>query len=302
MNYGESLKNEYISGEITMKFIVNGQFAFYAEGILSSKAYYVEYLNGEINSAGFRKAMLADKSLEEVAGFSKDRIARIALTPPDEKLPAETITKHLVNNNIIPPCENRYDGFDEYRKHIRGSFNHGEFITFIYPEDEGLLYAMANIAQPKRVFVAGSYYGYFAIWAMKAIAEQGGMCVLSDIDAQVCALAKENFEALGFGEHAEITCKDSEKLLLNRTEPIDMLVLDATGKRDDPRREYRGKRIYGALLKDAKRLLREGSVIVIHNMEPEDRDMRVLVNELKAMNALGTSYDTFNGLGVYVLV
>jgi len=285
-----------------MKFIVNGQFAFYVEGVLSSKEYYTKYLDGTIDSAGFRKAMLADKSLKTTPGFSKDNIARIALTPPDEKLPGETIIKHLVGNNIIPPCENRYEGFDEYRKHMRGSFSHGEFITFIYPEDERLLYAMAGIAEPKRVFVAGSYYGYFAVWAMKAVAEQGGMCVLSDIDAEVCALAKENFDALGFGDHAEIICEDSEKLLLNRTEPIDMLVLDATGRRDDPRREYRGKRIYGALLKDAKHLLRRGSVIVIHNMEPEDRDMKALVNELKSLNALGTSCDTYNGLGVYVLV
>jgi len=284
-----------------MKFIVNGRFASYVEGALASKAYYTKYLSGAIDSAGFRKAMLADKSLAKTAGFSKDNIARIALTPPNEMLPAETIAAYLVDNKIIPVCEDRYEGFDEYRKQIRGSFNHGEFFTCIYPEDERLLYAMASIMRPKQVFVAGSYYGYFAIWAMKAVAEQGGQCVLSDIDEEVCALAKENFETLGFGNHMKICCEDAEKLLLSRTEPIDMLVLDATGRHDDPRREYRGKRIYGALLKDAKHLLHKGSAIVIHNMEPEARDMKVLVDELWAMNALGTSCDTYNGLGAYVL-
>jgi len=284
-----------------VKFIVNGRFASYVEDIFSSKDYYTDYLNGKINSGQFCELMLADETLAKSEGFSKENIARIALTPIDDKLPAETIIKYLVDNRIMSACGNMYDGFDEYRTYIRGNYNHGEFFTCIYPEDERLLYAMANITQPKRVFVAGAYYGYFAVWAMKAIAGQGGMCVLSDIDEEVCALAKENFEALGFGNHANVYCVDSEELLLNRTEPIDMLVLDATGRPDDPRPEYRGKCIYGALLKNAKHLLGKGSVIVIHNMEPESPDMQALVSQLKLMNALGTSYETYNGLGVYVI-
>ncbi|MCL2773273.1 MAG: class I SAM-dependent methyltransferase [Oscillospiraceae bacterium] len=285
-----------------MEFVLNGQFALYAEKVLSSKKYYKEYLNGEINSAQFRESMVADASLSGAAWFNEYSIKRISLMPPDEKLPAETIINYLTNNNIISKCENMYDGFDEYRKYIRENYNHGKFITFIYPEDERLLYAVTKITQPKKIFVAGSYYGYFAVWAMKTISENGGTAILSDINGEVCELAKENFEKLGYGNNAEIYCEDSETLLARRTESIDMLVLDATGKYDDLRPEYRGKRIYGALLKDAEHLLKKGSAIVIHNMEPENPEMKMLVEELQSINALGTSYDTYNGVGVYVIV
>jgi predicted O-methyltransferase YrrM len=286
-----------------MKFVVNGQFAFYAEKILDSKEYYKEYLNGKIDSAQFCGAMLADTSLSDiVAGFSKYNIPRIALTPPDEKLPSETIFKYLADNNIIPMCKDIYGGFDEYRKYIRENYDHGDFVTFIYPEDERLLYAAAKTKQPKKAFIAGSYYGYFAIWAMKAIKESGGMFVLSDIDEEVCNLAEKNFNNFGFKNNVKIYCEDAAKLLADRTEPIDMLVLDATGIHDDPRPEYRGKRIYAPFLKAAKRLLKKGSVIIIHNMEPENPEMKMLVDELESLNAQGTNYDTYNGLGVYYLV
>ena len=287
-----------------MKFIVNGQFAFYAEKILSSKDYFKDYINKKIDSAQFREAMFADKSLAEVEGFHSYNIEHISLMPPDDKMPAETIAKYLIDNNIISSqiCENMYDGFDEYRKYLYANYNHGEFFTCIYPEDERLLYAVAKIKQPKKTFIAGAYYGYFIIWAMKAINQTGGTAVLSDIDSEVCDLARENFANLGFAQNTAVYCEDAESLLSKRTDPIDMLILDATGRHDDSRPEYRGKRIYGAFLKAARRFLSKGSVIVIHNMEPENPEMKPLVDELQSINALGTNYDTYNGLGVYVVV
>ena len=287
-----------------VEYDLTGCFASYVKKILSPKEYYQSYMRGEASSARFRDAMLADASLAALPGFYESNIERIALTPIDEKLPAEAIIKYLTDYGIVPARDtvNLYEGFEEYRKHIHGSYDHGEFLTSISPEDERLLYAMAALRRPERVFAAGSYYGYFAVWAMKAVAERGGQCVLSDIDEEVCELARKNFDSLGFGAYADIYCRDAESLLLRRTQPIDLLVLDATGDIGDPRPAYRGKRIYGALLKDAKHLLIKGSMIVIHNMEPENPDMQALVDELQGINALGTSYDTYNGLGVYIVV
>jgi len=284
-----------------MKFITTGQFALYAEKILAPKDYYKKYKTGQLNPAQFRDAMRADASLAEAAGFGEYNIDRISLTPPDEKAPAETITKYFLENDIIKSRAGMYDGFDGYRGYIRENYSHGGFVTFIYPEDERLLYAIAKITRPKSMFTAGSYYGYFAVWAMKTIAENGGTAVLSDVDGEACELAKENFERLGYGKNAEICCEDASSLLARRAEPIDMLILDATGKHDDPRPEYRGKRIYGAFLKDAGRLLKKGSVIVIHNMEPENPEMKPLVDGLREIGASGASCDTYNGLGAYII-
>ena len=287
-----------------MDYDMTGCFASYVKEVLSPKDYYQSYMRGDISSAQFRDAMLADASLAELPGFFESNIERIALAPIDEKLPAEAIVKDLTDQGIIPACDimDLYEGFDEYRKHVHANYDHDEFLTSISPEDERLLYAMAALRRPKRVFVAGSYYGYFTVWAMKAVSEQGGMCVLSDVDEEVCELARKNFGSLGFGAYADIRCEDAESLLQRRTQPIDLLVLDATGDHSDSRLAYRGKRIYGALLKDAEHLLAKGSMIVIHNMEPENPDMQALVAELRAINALGTSYDTYNGLGVYIVI
>jgi len=288
-----------------VKFIQNGQFALYAEKILSAKDYYKDYLDRKINSAQFREAMYADKSLSEVAGFNNSyNIDRISITPPDDRLPIEKIVNYLVDRNIISAesRDNMYVGFDEYRKYIRENYDHGEFFTCIYPEDERLLYAIAKISRPKKVFVAGSYYGYFAIWGMKTIHENDGMIVLSDVDGEVCELAEENFKKLGYENNVKIYCEDASVLLANRTEPIDMLILDAMGMHDDPIPERRGKRIYGAFLQDAKHLLSKGSVIVIHNMEPEKPEMKPLVDGLQSLNAVGTNYDTYNGVGIYIMI
>ena len=290
-----------------MKLLIDGKymtglFAFYVDAILSLKEYYQEYLQGKLDSAQFYKAMLEDVELARVPGFGKYSMERISLTPINDRLPLETMMEYLVNNDILPVQKNIYEGFKEYREYIRKNYNHGDFFTCIAPEDERFLYVLAKIKQPKRVFVAGAYYGYFAIWAMPFIKENNGNCVLSDIDEEVCKLAKKNFINLGYGDNVEVYNEDSAILLEKRTEPIDMLILDATGRHDDPRPEYRGKRIYGTFLQKAKHLLSKGSFIIIHNMEPKNSDMKVLVDELQSLNALGTSYETFNGLGVYIMV
>ena len=282
--------------------VISGQFALYAEKVLSQKDYYRQFMKGEINPAQFREKMLADRSLDAYFGNDKSNYDRIPKIPLDEKMPADAIFNYLVDDKIIPNCDNMYDGFDEYRQHIRTKYDHGDFFTCIFPEDERLIYAAARVKQPKEVFIAGAYYGYIAVWTMKTVVENGGMCVLSDIDEEVCRLASKNFEKLGYSSNSAIYCQGAEVLLANRTKPIDMLILDPTGNRNDPRPEYRGKNVYALCLKAAKHLLQKGSMIVVHNMSYEDPELESLVIELQAINALGTAYTTFNGLGVYVVL
>ena len=281
--------------------IISGQFALFAEKVLSTKDYYRQFMSGAINPAQFHEKMLEDLSLDAYFGDDKRNYDRLPKTPLDEKMPADTIFKYLVDNNVIPSCDSMYDGFDEYRQHIRKNYDHGDFYTCIFPEDERLIYAAAQVKQPEEVFVAGAYYGYIAVWVMKTVVKNGGMCVLSDIDKEVCELAAKNFEKLGYGNNSAIHCEGAETLLAGRITPIDMLILDPTGDRDDPRPEYRGKNVYALCLKAAKHLLHKGSMIVVHNMSYDDPELASLVVELQAINALGTAYSTFNGLGVYVV-
>ena len=283
-----------------MKFVENGQFSCYVEKTLAHKDYYKAYRAGQLDPPQFCEAMFADSALADVPGFHEWNIRRIALTPWDETLPAKKLIGRLIDHHLLPKHENMYEGFDAFRKTVREGYDHGEFFTCVFPEDERLLYALAELKKPRRTFVAGAYYGFLVIWAMRSIAACGGTIVLSDIDAEVCALAEQNFRRFGYGNITEVVCADAVELLRARSEPIDMLVLDATGLHDDPRPEMRGKRIYGSLFKAAKRLLAKDALIVIHNMEPEHPDMRELVEELRGIRAIGTNYDTYNGLGAYI--
>lgn len=286
-----------------MQLIVNGTFAAYTEKMLASKDYYKDYISGKINTPQFREAMLADDGIAGYAGFhNAERIAKIAKMPPDEKIPAEVILGYLADNKIIAGCENIYDGFEEFRKRVYANYNHAEYITYAAPEDERLMYAVSKLARAKRIFAGGSYYGYLAVWAMQTVHHNGGTAILADIDQKACELAGANFKKLGFEKNTEICCEDAGIAAARYAEPVDLLILDATGLPDDARPEYRGKRIYGALFKAAKHLLKKGSFIFIHNMEPENPDMKALVDELDAVNARGTSYETFNGLGLYVVL
>ena len=281
--------------------VISGQFALFVEEVLSPKDYYQQYKNGDITPEQLREKMLADHTLDAYFGHDKRNYDRIPKIPLDEKAPANSIFKYLIDNKIIPTCDSMYDGFDEYRQHIRKNYDHKDFFTCIFPEDERLIYAAAQVKQPKEAFVAGSYYGYIAVWAMKTVAENGGMCVLSDINKEVCNLAEKNFEKLGYSSNSAICCEGAENLLANRTTPIDMLILDPTGHWDDPRPEYRGKNVYAVCLKAAKHLLQKGSMIVVHNMSYKDPELASLVKELQAIGARGTAYETYNGVGVYVM-
>ena len=276
---------------------VTGQFAVYAAKALAGKDYYQDYMARKISNGQFEQAMAADAAL----GFNEYNVRHVSLTPQDERMPAEHIFGELEAAGLIPGGGGMYDGFGEFRQYVLENYNHGEFVTFVYPEDELLLYAAAKLVRPARMFMAGSYYGYLAVWAMQAVRDMQGCAVLCDVDGEVCELARENFNRLGFGDCAQILCEDAGAVLARRTEPIDLLVLDATGRHDDERPDFRGKRIYGALLNAAKHLLHKGSVIYIHNMEPDSADMRGLVDGLREINARGASYDTYNGLGVYIV-
>ena len=219
----------------------------------------------------------------------------------DEKTAADTIVNYFTKNNILPAHENIYDGFDAYRENIYENYNHGGFYTFISPEDEILIYVMSKIIQPKNAFVAGSYFGYWAVWAMKTISEIGGTIVLSDIDKDACALAKKNFSNLGYEKNTKVCCEDAVTLLSNRKEPVDMLMLDAMGNWNDPRPDYRGKRIYLPILESARHVLKKGSAVILHNMKPRNPGTTQLVEKLLSLNAVGVCYDTPAGIGVFII-
>ncbi|MCL2093308.1 MAG: class I SAM-dependent methyltransferase [Treponema sp.] len=226
-------------------------------------------------------------------------MARSRLSSRDDLYPTDYLFRFLIEKNLVPFPQGSDEGFDEYRDLLYEHYDHGPFWSSIHPEDERLLYNVSAAFKSRSAFIAGSYYGYFAIWAMKGIAERGGTCTLSDVNPRVCDLARENFSRLGFGDHTRVCCEDAVSLFSKRKEPIDLLLLDAVGAWNDPRPEYRGKVIYYPILQGAIPLLEKGSVVVMHNMRPNYFPQ--LIDLLESIGGVGLCCDSHNGLGLYVI-
>ncbi|MCL2664076.1 MAG: class I SAM-dependent methyltransferase [Defluviitaleaceae bacterium] len=192
-----------------------------------------------------------------------------------------------------------YGGCEAFAAKIKPVYESGGFITEIFPEDELCMYAASQIINPASVFVAGSYFGYWAVWAMPAVLRNGGQCILSDVNPDVTAVAKKNMESLGFGSCARCIAADAEEMLLSCGEPIDLLALDAAGSHADPRTTHRGKALYGPLLAAARHRLRKGSHVIVHNAERGSGDMSSFFELIDEIASVKTELVSYNCLGLY---
>ena len=145
--------------------------------------------------------------------------------------------------------------------------------TSIFPEEARSAYALSRALEPRRVFVAGSYYGYLAVWLIPGLARDGEM-ICSDVDPTVCALAQQNMLALSEDSRVKVICEDAEQL----AEPdrgAHRFVRPGRLRRPKPTRirNIIGKAIYGPLLKASLPRLHEKSILLVHNAEPGAREL-----------------------------
>jgi len=150
-------------------------------------------------------------------------------------------------------------------------FDHGAFKTYIYPE-EGLLLAMiAGVTTPRDAIFLGSYYGYWAHWAIPTIVARGGRVTLVDPNPKCCAVALSNLVYNGHGAAVRVIESRGEDFLRTTSDLFDLCVLDAENPRDHPDPEQRGKRVYHSLMKDCLPRLRQNALLVCHNILFSDK-------------------------------
>lgn len=149
---------------------------------------------------------------------------------------------------------------------IGSRFDHQGLGTYIYPEEARLLLAIALAARPRRTIFLGSYYGYWAAWALAAIAQQGGSAVLLDPDPQVVAVAQANLARLYPGAQVEAVCATGEQYLSDHRDSYDLVVLDAELPRTHPDPTRRGKGVYAHLLRAVQPRLAPRALLVCHNI------------------------------------
>ena len=206
-------------------------------------------------------------------------------------------------------------GLREFWDLLRSQYDHGEKRTFIQPNEGGLAYVISMAKPAKHMVTIGSYYGYWAIWAMPGVAAGGGDAALIDPNPDVCALAERNFETLGYRARTRVLNAKAQDVMDDLPDGIDLVLLDADGGREHSDPAYHGKGIYALFAEMVFPKMAEGALLLAHN----DYRLPVGVNPLSrpyierqaerlerfhtfcdAHFREGAVLDTPDGLGVYL--
>ena len=277
---------------------MNGRCWDRYEKILSKYDFFNAFRTGNLSKDDYKAKMEENKSEIISMGIGSYDFFRMSRSVSgNDKV--NSMLEDFVSQGGFSDLNYGEHEFEIYSAKIRPEYEDGGFVTAIFPEDELFMYAAAKLTAPKTMFMAGSYFGYWAIWAMEAVKTNGGVCTLSDINPEVTRVAEINMKKFGFADNVKLTTDDAEQLLLSSDEKIDLLALDATGAWNDPRPTHRGKILYATLLAAARHRLHTGSIIVIHNLERDLQELAPLITQLDEISSAKSELICFNGLGIY---
>lgn len=250
-----------------MKQIFEGVVKKSVEHALQQLNYYQSFLNGTKSRWAFHQDLLSDEDrLLTEFGLSIDEVRFASRYPRDEEQKVDEWLGVLFDNGLLPNKDYDKRAFNLFSKRMDGEFVHAGNRTFIYPEEARLVYAVTSILQPGRTAVLGSFYGWWAFWALPAIRESGGSLLMVDTKREVCELASLNLKVLGFQDVAEVVHGDAIGVLAQARDPLDFILLDAEGDCQEPRLSHRGKAVYGPILQALISKLSLNAVVVCHNI------------------------------------
>jgi predicted O-methyltransferase YrrM len=259
---------------------------------------------------------ILDGNEQQMAGFglNRDQFHLSGRFPANEEAFVDGILADLHKQGAIPSTAYDKAAFTAFRRRVMAEFDPGEFSTYIFPEEERLVYALSEIAKPVSAGFFGSYYGYWAIWTMPALARSKGRAWFLDIDERVNKLGLENFTRLGFGPQVEFVTHDAVKFLESTATTYDFALIDAEGPEEHADPDYRKKYIYYPIFKACLPRLRPDALVAVHNMLlsnlSHDRyfQARIVINNqqfhklmpfLREHFRVRTEYPTSEGVGVY---
>jgi len=268
------------------------------ESVLARFPFFPEYREGRLTKGEFREAMEKNKDGLLGAGLAEHAYRRLFACVSGNR-EVEGMLEAFREAGGVGSADYGRDAFEAFSARLKPSYDNGGFITEIHPEDELIMYAAAKLTGARSMFVAGAYFGYWAVWAMPTVKGNGGVCVLSDVNPKVMEVAERNFRRLEYGGSAEFRAEDAEAVLKGGEGTIDLLALDAQGLYNDPRPTHRGKAIYAPFLEAALPRLKKGSCVIVHNMDRGSADMAPFVRLIASVAAAKAELTTFNGLGLY---
>jgi len=124
---------------------------------------------------------------------------------------------------------------------------------------------LLHIIRPKRILEIGTSIGFSTTILAKVAKEYGGKVITLDIDPDVAANARKNFEREGVSDVIEIMIGDAEEIISKfDDESFDIVFQDSA------------KELYLPMLEESLRVLRKGGIFLIDDtlfpvLTPEDK-------------------------------
>lgn len=157
----------------------------------------------------------------------------------------------------------------------------------VSPTDGRFLRQMAEAVGAKRVAEIGTSTGDSSVWFALALRSTGGHLWTHEIDHERAEIARENFKKAGVEDLITIIEGDAHETVLQHSEPIDVLFLDA----DKPG--------YIDYLEKLLPLVRPGGLILAHNMRRPEPDPRY-IEAITTNPQLETTFVLMEGAGIGV--
>ncbi len=279
---------------------------------LSDLPAFAEFRGGRLSRSEYQRVIDTLRCSEW--GLNEDQLNLSTRFPQDEPSLVDGMLSTLAGDGTITSTAYPSASFAAYAADVQERFSHGANLTFIFPEEARFLFALAHVAAPAATVFLGSYYGYWAIWALPGIVAASGHAVLIDPDPDVLDLSRTNIERFGWADHCSFVCEDAAAYLERVPQGFDLAVLDAEGPHAVGPPERRAKAIYGPLTETVTPLLRPGGLLVAHNVLlgnlTDNAYFRrsIARNEAQLERFLGClardyeaphTFDTTEGVGVY---
>jgi len=242
-----------------------GPVSDHLQAALSEVPVYRDYRDGKISRDQYVEGLEANAEEIETQLAARGHWRMLASRyPADFDQQAEEIFSALLAEGFVSERPATAP-FEAFRRKALAAYDHGENRTFIHPDEARLVYFLSMAKKPRRMIAIGSYYGYWAIWAMPGVQAAGGQALLIDPNPAVCALAEKNFKALGFGPFTTVRAQKAEALFDEMAAGIDMVLLDAAGGKDSPDPAYHGKGIYAFMAEGVYDKMSPGALLAVHN-------------------------------------
>ena len=248
--------------------VVPGSAFDVVRGGLRSVGPYERFRSGRLDRAGYCELIDNGALGWYEHGLTEDQLNFSARHPLDEELFVDEALRTLCGRGMIDTAEYPRRQFERLRIEAREGFEHDGRVTYIYPEEERLLFALSWISAPLAAVALGAFYGYATLWLLPGIAAAGGRMCLVDVDQETLALAERNLSALGFGDVVDFEVCDAAQR--SWTRPIDLCFLDAEGPSDGVPEDLREKAVYGPILERVAPAIRPGGLLVAHNVLDDD--------------------------------